>query len=162
MLGLHGHAYAWNIIAWNIIAWNPIHSRAGECDLMRVGTSGMCLHIPAVCPEFRRGPFCFRRCFGRAAGNFPPNCCISALIWSRAFSRWQSIKLLSHLRRGAPPGARPPVIAVNKRAGSLLVCCWYAASSRHSGELPATFRPTVAYPSSSGPERSVGGNRPSF
>ncbi len=47
-------------------------------------------------------------------------------------------------------------------AGMLLVCYWYAASSRHSGELPATFRPTVAYPSSSGPERSVGGNRPSF
>ena len=68
---------------------------------------------PAARPKFRVQAR-VTASFGRAAGDFPPNCCISELIWFRAFSRCQLTKVLSHLRRGAPPGARLPVIAVNK------------------------------------------------
>ena len=35
-------------------------------------------------------------------------------------------------------------------------------SLSHSGELPATFRPTVAYVSSSGPARYIGETGPAF
>ena len=106
-------SHPWKHLGSGIPAMHHQSRHAQECR-------GTPPPIPATSYIYFRWRLCSLSPFGRAAGDFPPNCCISELIWSRAFSRCQSTKLLSHLRRGAPPGARPPVIAVNKLTSSYI------------------------------------------
>jgi hypothetical protein len=73
-----------------MIPWGPIHSLMGEWDLMRDRNGKECRQGAGqnfTSREFNRGPFCFGHRFGRAAGDFPPNYCISEFIWFRVTGR---------------------------------------------------------------------------